>query len=64
MAKTDANQHEVGVTVRESTHLAGAATDFQTEPINHIVGADTGPALTDYAALNTIFSEIALFEQI
>ena len=46
MAKPRAGQHQGGVAVRERSHHAGSAADLTVQPLDHVVGADTGPMLT------------------
>ena len=46
MAQPGTDQHQSRVTVRETAHHTGAAADFPVQPLNDIVGADTGPMLT------------------
>ena len=46
MAQPDTDQHEGRVTVRETARHTGAAADLPVQPLNDIVGADTGPVLT------------------
>ena len=37
MAQAGTDQHEGGVTIRETTHHTGAAADLPVEPLNDIV---------------------------
>lgn len=41
-----ADQHKGRVAVRETAHYTGAAADLPVQPLNDIVGADTGAMLT------------------
>ena len=60
MAQPGTDQHEGRVAVRETARHTGAAADLPVQPLNDIVGADTGPVLTGKIAvsqrlLNAIF---------
>ena len=60
MAQAGADQHEGGITIRESTHHTGPAADLPVETFNDIVGSDTGPMLKGELAvsqrlLNAVF---------
>ena len=48
MAQPGTNQHKGRVAVWETAHHTGAAADLPVQPLNDIVGADTGPMLTGY----------------
>ena len=55
MAQPGADKHEGRVTVRETAHHTGAAADLPVQPLNDIVGADTGPVLTVKIAIGQRF---------
>ena len=60
MAQPGTDQHQGRVAVRETARHTGAAADLPVQPLNDIVGADTGPVLTGEIAvgqslLNAIF---------
>ena len=60
MAQPGTDQHEGRVAVRETAHHTGAAADLPVQPLNDIVGADTGPVFAGEIAvgqslLNAIF---------
>ena len=46
MAQSGTDKHQGRVAVRETAHHTGAAADLPVQPLNHIIGADTGPVLT------------------
>ena len=45
MAQPGTDQHEGRVAVRETARHTGAAADLPVQPLNDIVGADTGPGV-------------------
>ena len=45
MAKSSTDQHQGGISIRERSHHAGPAADLTVQPLDHVVGADTGPML-------------------
>ena len=51
MAQAGTDQHEGGVTIRETTHHTGAAADLPVEPLNDIVGADASPVFAGKIAV-------------
>lgn len=51
MPQTGTDQHEGGVTVRESSHHTGAAADLPVQPLETIVGMDLRPVLAGKVAI-------------
>ena len=51
MAQPGTDQHEGRVAVRKAAYHTSAAADLSVQPLNDIVGADTGPVLTGKIAV-------------
>lgn len=51
MAQPGTDQHEGGVSVRETAHHTGAAADFPVKPFNDIIGADARPVFAGKIAV-------------
>ena len=45
MAQPGTDQHKSGIAVWETAHHTSAAADLPVQPLNDIVGTDTGPVL-------------------
>ena len=56
MAQQGTDQHEGRVAIRETAHHAGAAADLPVQPLNDIVGADTGPVLAE--KITTVYNKV------
>ena len=46
VAKSGADQHQGGISIRERPYHAGPAADLPVQPLDHIVGADARPVFT------------------
>ena len=46
MAQPGTDQHEGGITVRETAHHTGAAANLPVEPFNDIISTDASPMFT------------------
>ena len=60
MVQPYTDQHQGRVTIRETAHHTGAAANLPVQPLNDVVGADTGPMFAGEIAvgqslLNAIF---------
>ena len=60
MAQSGADQHESGITVRETADHTGAAADLPVQPFNDIVGADTGLVFAGKIAVGQCFFNAVL----
>ena len=61
MAQPGTDQHKGRVAVREAAHHTGAAADLSVQPLNHIIGTDTGPVLTGKITLGQRFLNAILY---
>ena len=60
MAQPRADQHQGGVAVRERSHHAGSAADLTVQPLDHVVGADSGPVFAGKIAVGQRFLNAVL----
>ena len=51
MAQPGTGQHQSRVTIRETAHHTSAAEDLPVQPLNDIVGTDTGPVFAGEIAI-------------
>ena len=60
MAKAGTDQHQGGVAIRECPHHAGSAADLTVQPLDHVVGADSGPVFAGKIAVGQRFLNAVL----
>ena len=60
MAEPGADQHQSGVAIGECPHHAGSSADLTVQPLDHVVGADTGPMFAGKIAVDQRFLNAVL----
>ena len=60
MAQSRTDQHQGRVPIRERPHHAGSSADLTVQPLDHVVGADTGPMFAGKIAVDQRFLNAVL----